>query len=79
MKHTFEDIFVSGTQTDPSGARGSTNAEIDARCDDSAMVETRTGAGAISITVAETRLVTTGADALTIAAPTKPGMIKVIK
>jgi hypothetical protein len=59
-------------------AVGATAAEINARCDDSAMVETLTGAGAISVTVAETRLVTTGANALTIAAPTKPGMVKVI-
>jgi len=57
---------------------GSTAAELDARADDSAMVDTRSGAGAISVSVAETRLVTTGANALTLAAPTKPGFIKVI-
>jgi len=77
-KATFEDIFISGTITDPSGDKGSTNAEVDARCDDSAMVETVTGAGAISVTKAETRLVTTGANALTLAAPTKPGLVKII-
>lgn len=40
--------------------------------------ETVTGAGAISPTVAETILVTTGANALTLAAPTIPGFVKVI-
>jgi len=59
-------------------ALDATAAEINARCDDSAMTETRTGAGAISVTVAHTNLVTTGADALTLAAPTKPGMVKTI-
>lgn len=56
-----------------------TAAEINSRTDDSAMVETRTGAGAISVTVAETNIVSTGANALTLAAPTKPAMIKVIR
>jgi hypothetical protein len=50
-------------------AFGSTAAEIDAICDASASTETRTGAGAISISTAYTSLVTTGADALTLAAP----------
>lgn len=59
-------------------AVGATAAEINARCDDSAMTETVTGAGAISVTVAETLLVTTGANALTLAAPTKQGLVKVI-
>lgn len=58
---------------------GATDAEINARCDDSAMSETVTGAGAISITVAHTNLITTGANALTLAAPTKPGMVKTIR
>ncbi len=60
-------------------AFASTAAEIDARNDDSAMVDTRTGAGAIAVTTAYTALVTTGADALTLAVPTKPAFIKVIK
>lgn len=50
-------------------ALGSTATEIDAICDASASTETRTGAGAISISTAFTSLVTTGADALTLAAP----------
>jgi hypothetical protein len=75
---------ISGPLTVTNGilgglASGASNAEINARCDDSAMVETVTGAGAISVTVAETNLVTTGANALTLAAPTKPAMIKVIR
>lgn len=57
----------------------STAAEINSRCDDSAMSETVTGAGAISPDVAHTNLVTTGANALTLAAPTKPGLIKTIR
>ncbi len=60
-------------------ALGSTATEIDARCDDSAMVDTRTGAGAISVTTAYTALVTTGADTITLAAPSKPAFTKVIK
>jgi hypothetical protein len=59
-------------------AVGATAAEINKRCDDSAMVDVRTGAGAISTTVAETAIVSTGADALTLAAATVPGLIKTI-
>lgn len=46
----------------------------------STSVETRTGAGAISISVAHTNLVTTGANALTLAAPGSitAGFIKTI-
>ncbi len=55
-----------------------TAAELNAIADDSAIVETVTGAGAISISKAQTMLVTTGADALTLAAPTKPAFVKVI-
>lgn len=58
---------------------GASATEINTRCDDSAMVDTRTGAGAISTTTAYTALVTTGADAVTLAAPTKPAFVKVIK
>lgn len=50
-------------------ALGSTAAEIDQICDASASSDTRTGAGAISIDKAYTSLVTTAADALTLAAP----------
>lgn len=60
-------------------AVGSTASEINSRTDDSAMTDTRTGAGAISTDKAYTALVTTAADALTLAAPTKPGFVKVIK
>ena len=58
---------------------GSTAAELNSRTDDSDMTDTRTGAGAISVDKAYTALVTTAADALTLAAPTKPAFIKVIK
>lgn len=58
---------------------GATATEINTRCDDSAMVDTRTGAGAISVTTAYTALVTTAADTITLAAPSKPAFIKVIK
>lgn len=60
-------------------ALGSTGAELNSRTDDSAMVDTLSGAGAISTGVAYTALTTTGANALTLAAPTKPAFIKVIK
>lgn len=61
-------------------AVGSSAAEIDARCDDSAMEETVTTAGAVSVTKAVTKIDSTlGGMAVTLAAPSKPGMIKVIK
>lgn len=50
-------------------ALGATATEIDAICDASASAETVTGAGAISISTAYTSLVTTGSNALTLAAP----------
>jgi len=85
MNHTFENTYTTGTATntgtavDAAGTTlGATYSEINKRCDDSAMVETRTGPGAISVTIAETRIVTTGADALTLAAPTVPGLVKMI-
>ncbi len=46
-----------------------TAAEINNALDASVSTETRTGAGAISISTSHTNLVTTGADALTLAAP----------
>jgi hypothetical protein len=80
MKNVFEDVRITGTIQNGSDVDlGATFTEINLRCDDSAMTETVTGAGAISVTVPHTNLVTTGADALTIAAPTKPGMIKTIR
>jgi len=57
---------------------GATPAEINARADDSAMVETVAAAGACSVTVAESRLALSGAGAVTLAAPSKPGLVKVI-
>jgi hypothetical protein len=56
-----------------------TASELNSRCDNSAMTETVTGAGAISVTVPHTNVVTTGANALTIAAPTVYGMVKTIR
>ena len=53
----------------PTATIGSTPAEIDQMCDASAQSDTRTGAGAISIDKLYTSLVTTAADALTLAAP----------
>jgi hypothetical protein len=55
-----------------------TPAEINARCDDSAMSETVIAAGAVSVSVAETSLALVGAGAVTLAVPTKPAMIKII-
>ena len=60
-------------------ALDATAAEINTRCDDSAMVDTRADAGAISVTTAYTEVTTTGAAAITLAVPTKPAFIKVIK
>jgi hypothetical protein len=60
-------------------ALGATAAELNARCDDSAMVDTRADAGAISVTTAYTAVTTTGAAAITLAAPSKPAFVKVIK
>lgn len=57
----------------------STAAELNARNDDSAMIDTISGAGAISVTTAYTAVTTTGANALTLAVPTKPAFLKVIK
>lgn len=59
-------------------AVNATAAEINARCDDSAMTETLTGAGALSVTVAESLIVSTGANAITLGVPTKQGLVKVI-
>ncbi|CAB4212823.1 hypothetical protein UFOVP1437_62 [uncultured Caudovirales phage] len=59
-------------------AIGATAAEINVRNDDSAMSETIIAAGAVSATVAETSLALVGAGAVTLAVPTKPGLIKII-
>jgi hypothetical protein len=56
-----------------------TSAEIAARNDDSAMEETVIAAGAVSTTVAVTKLAVVGGGAVTLAAPTKPGFIKIIE
>jgi hypothetical protein len=61
--------LTTSTLTLGATALGSTAEEIDQICDASASADTRTGAGAISIDKAYTSLVTTGADALTLAAP----------
>ncbi len=58
---------------------GSTAAEINARTDDSAMADTFSGAGAIPVGTAYTAVTSTGANALTLAVPTKPAFLKVIK
>lgn len=62
-------VNIAGTFQIGGVTVGSTAAEIDQICDASASSDTRTGAGAISIDKAYTSLVTTGADALTLAAP----------
>lgn len=61
----------------PAAALASTAAEIDARCDDSALSEQITS-GAISVVVPQTDIAFPGAGAATLAAPSKPGMLKVI-
>lgn len=60
---------------------GSTAAEINTRTDDSAMVETSTGtSGALSTSIAVSAIDSTaGAGTRTLAVPTKPAMIKIIK
>lgn len=59
---------------------GATATEINARTDDSAMVDTITAAGAISTTTCYTAINSTaGTFAATLAVPTKPALIKVIK
>ena len=75
----FSGPVVSAAGFSGGLASGATDAEINARADDSAMVDTLTGAGAISLEVAHTNIVSTGANALTLAAPTKPGFIKTIR
>lgn len=59
---------VTGTVSDGITS-GATSTEINAICDASVSTETVTGAGAISISTAYSSLVTTGANALTLAAP----------
>lgn len=60
-------------------AVAASGTEINTRCDDSAMSETRADAGACSVTVPETSVtVSTSTQAITLAAPTKPAMIKII-
>lgn len=71
--------LTTTTLTLGATALGATATELNTRCDDSAMIDTLTGAGAISITTAYTALVTTGANAITLAAPSKPAFLKVIK
>lgn len=66
------DLYVDGVLI------AATPAEINARCDDSAMSETLSAAGAISLVTAETSLALSGTGAVTLAAPTKPGVIKTI-
>lgn len=61
-------------------AVGSTAAELNSRTDDSVMFDARVGAGAISVDKAYTAISTTDSDqAMTLAAPTKPAFLKVIK
>ncbi len=68
---------VTGTVTGGI-ASGATAAEINARVDDSAMVQTLAAAGAASVALAETSLALVGAGAITLAVPTKPAFIKII-
>lgn len=55
-----------------------TAAEINARCDDSVMLETLVAAGAVSITVSDTALALVGAGAVTLAVPSKKSLRKTI-
>lgn len=75
-------IAAGGLKIGTSGSEvavDTTAAELNTRCDDSAMVDTRADAGAISTSTAYTAVTTTGAAAITLAVPTKPAFIKVIK
>ncbi len=56
-----------------------TAAEVNARCDDSAMLENVVAAGALSVTVAASTLAVVSGGAVTLAAPSKPAMQKIIK
>lgn len=62
-----------------SVAINATAAELNVRCDDSAMEETVSAAGALSLTTALSKLSLSGAGAVTLAAPSKPGFIKIIR
>lgn len=55
-----------------------TAAEINQRCDASANTETITAAGAVSITKPHTSLALVGAGAVTLAAPSVDGVVKII-
>lgn len=82
---------ISGPLTVPGGLVGAvtgnltgnvgdtTSAEIAARNDDSVMEQSLIAAGAVSLTVAITKLNLVGAGAVTLAAPSKPGFIKIIR
>ncbi len=56
-----------------------TAAELNARADDSAMEQTVLAAGAVSATIAVSKLAVVAGGAVTLAAPTKPALIKIIK
>lgn len=55
-----------------------TAAEINQRCDASINTETLVAAGAVSITTTSTSLALVGAGAVTLAAPTVDGLVKII-
>lgn len=82
---TVNSTTVTGTTVNATNlqinsvAVDSTAAEINTRTDDSAMVDTRADSGAISTTTAYTAVTTSAAATITLAAPTKPAFLKIIK
>lgn len=77
---TADGGFIGNLTGNVTGSVGSTtSSEIASRSDDSAMEETVVAAGAVSTTVAVTKLAVVGGGAVTLAVPTKPALIKIIK
>lgn len=77
-----EETFESGSKLNiKTGAQIVNAAGVDVApfLNSIANVQTLTGAGAIDTTSPSTELVTTGANAITLAAPTIPGLVKTIR
>lgn len=72
-------VLTYGVLKDPAGTSlGATAAEINSKCQNSVRTQTIAAAGALSVTIPQSNLALVGAGAVTLAAPTDNGMIKVI-
>jgi hypothetical protein len=60
-------------------AVNATADELNSRSDDSAMIDSIAAAGAVSVSTAYTAVALVGTGAITLAAPSKPAFIKVLK